>query len=102
MRGGRACRRAGSRSSQPTMLRRLLPVLGVLLVALPFAALGTAALVAAARSPGLQPGQIRLLGWGLASGEETKGLDAQLREFERRFPHIRVVNLGVGGNMALH
>lgn len=40
--------------------------------------------------------KIELVVWGLASGEETKGLDAQVREFERRFPHIRVRNLSMG------
>jgi multiple sugar transport system permease protein len=85
------------------MLRRSLPTLGILLVALPFAVLGAAALLAAARSPELDRGQLRLTVWGLPSGEETKGLDAQLREFERRFPHIRVVNMGAGpGNSPLH
>ncbi len=37
-----------------------------------------------------------LVVWGLPSGEETKGQDAQIREFERRFPHIQVQNLSMG------
>jgi len=37
-----------------------------------------------------------LVVWGLVSGEETKGVDAQIREFERRYPHIRVRNLAMG------
>lgn len=37
-----------------------------------------------------------LVVWGLASGEETKGLDAQIREFERRHPGITVRNLSLG------
>lgn len=48
---------------------------------------------AAARLPGEG---VELVVWGLASGEETKGLDAQLREFERRYPHIRIRNLSMG------
>jgi ABC-type sugar transport system permease subunit/ABC-type glycerol-3-phosphate transport system substrate-binding protein len=37
-----------------------------------------------------------LVVWGLPSGEETKGLDAQIQEFERRYPHIRIRNLSMG------
>ncbi|HEU4752562.1 MAG TPA: extracellular solute-binding protein, partial [Armatimonadota bacterium] len=40
--------------------------------------------------------KVRLLVWGLPSGEETQGLDAQIREFERRYPHISVINFSVG------
>jgi ABC-type sugar transport system permease subunit/ABC-type glycerol-3-phosphate transport system substrate-binding protein len=40
--------------------------------------------------------QVQLVVWGLPSGEETKGLDAQIQEFERRYPHIRVRNLAMG------
>lgn len=71
------------------------------LVAAPFVLLGVAALVAAARTPGDEAGKLRLVVWGLPSGEETKGLDAQLREFERRYPRIHVVNLSVG-SMSIH
>ena len=41
-------------------------------------------------------GQTELVVWGLPSGEETKGLDAQIREFERLHPEIRVRNLAMG------
>jgi len=46
--------------------------------------------------------RLELVVWGLQSGEETKGLDAQIQEFERRHPHIRVKNLmmGTGGMSA--
>jgi ABC-type sugar transport system permease subunit/ABC-type glycerol-3-phosphate transport system substrate-binding protein len=37
-----------------------------------------------------------LVVWGLPSGEETRGLDAQIREFERRNPGTRVRNLAMG------
>lgn len=41
-------------------------------------------------------GRIVLTVWGLPSGEETYGLDAQIREFERRHPNILVRNLAMG------
>src|SRR5689334_21403968 len=41
-------------------------------------------------------GRTELVVWGLPSGDETKGLDEQIREFERRFPQIRVRNLSMG------
>ncbi len=41
-------------------------------------------------------GRVELVVWGLPSGEETKGLDAQIREFERRNPGVTVRNLGMG------
>ncbi len=40
--------------------------------------------------------RVELTVWGLASGEETRGLDAQIKEFEKRYPHIRVKNLSMG------
>jgi multiple sugar transport system permease protein/multiple sugar transport system substrate-binding protein len=40
--------------------------------------------------------QTELVVWGLASGEETKGLDAQIQAFEQRYPHIRIRNLSMG------
>lgn len=44
--------------------------------------------------------KIRLVVWGLQSGKETAGLDAQIAEFERRNPDIDVSNLAMGaGNM---
>ncbi len=41
----------------------------------------------------------RLVVWGLQSSEETKGLDAQVAEFERRNPDIDVslLSMGAGG-----
>lgn len=42
------------------------------------------------------PQHTELVVWGLASGEETKGLDAQIREFERRYPDISVRNMAMG------
>ena len=40
--------------------------------------------------------RVKLVVWGLPSGEETKGLDAAIREFERRNPRIAVQNLSMG------
>ncbi|GAB4466440.1 MAG: hypothetical protein OHK0029_37760 [Armatimonadaceae bacterium] len=39
---------------------------------------------------------IRLVVWGLQSGKETAGLDAQIAEFERRNPDIKVVAMSMG------
>ena len=39
---------------------------------------------------------IRLVVWGLESGEETKGQDAKIAEFERRHPNIKVKALSMG------
>src|SRR5207237_2303645 len=85
----------------PSPMRSFLARLGVAVVTLPFVALGIAALIAASSTPPLERGKVRLVVWGLPSGEETKGLNAQLREFERRYPGIHVVNMGAG-SMALH
>ncbi len=41
-------------------------------------------------------GKIKLVVWGLQSGPDTKGLDAQIAEFERRHPNIDVVALQMG------
>ena len=38
----------------------------------------------------------KLIVWGLQSGKETKGLDAQIAEFEKRNPDIRVSVLSMG------
>lgn len=38
----------------------------------------------------------KLMVWGMAVGEETKGLEATVREFERRNPDIDVVMLSMG------
>ena len=42
---------------------------------------------------------MRLVVWGMQSGEETKGTDAAVAEFMRRNPHIRVtvLSMGAGG-----
>ena len=46
------------------------------------------------------PDRIKLVVWGLQSGKETAGLDAQIADFERRNPDIDVSNLAMGaGNM---
>jgi ABC-type sugar transport system permease subunit/ABC-type glycerol-3-phosphate transport system substrate-binding protein len=39
---------------------------------------------------------VRLVVWGLESGEETKDQDAQIAEFERRHPNIQVSALSMG------
>lgn len=48
----------------------------------------------AAGSGGAAP--VRLVVWGLPSGEETQGRDAAIRAFEARHPGIRVQNLSMG------
>ena len=46
------------------------------------------------------PEKIRLVVWGLQSGKETAGLDAQIADFEKHNPDIDVSNLAMGaGNM---
>ena len=51
-------------------------------------------------TPSLAQPKIKLVVWGLQSGKETAGLDAQIAEFERRNPTIKVANLSMGaGNM---
>ena len=44
------------------------------------------------------PEKIKLVVWGLAASEESKGLDAAVAEFERRHPKIdvRVLSMGAG------
>ncbi|MBI3910588.1 MAG: extracellular solute-binding protein [Armatimonadetes bacterium] len=76
-------------------LRVLLPRLLIALLTAPFVALGLAALYAATFASSAPPGKIRLVVWGLPSGEDNKGLDATIRAFERRFPHIEVKNLSM-------
>ena len=46
-----------------------------------------------------QPEKMKLVVWGLQTGEESKGLDATVAEFERRHPNIdvRVLSMGAGG-----
>src|SRR5689334_5078413 len=45
------------------------------------------------------PGKVKLVVWGLQFGEESKGLAAQVAEFERRHPNIQVsvLSMGAGG-----
>ncbi len=40
--------------------------------------------------------RVKLVVWGLQSGKETAGLDAQIAEFERMNPDVDVSNLSVG------
>ncbi len=47
-------------------------------------------------APAHADGSIRLVVWGLESGEETKGQDAKIAEFERRHPGIKVMALSMG------
>src|SRR5262245_49824005 len=42
------------------------------------------------------PGKTKLVVWGLQFGEETKGLQAKVDEFERRHPNIVVSVLSMG------
>ncbi|HTE18659.1 MAG TPA: ABC transporter substrate-binding protein, partial [Armatimonadota bacterium] len=72
-------------------IRQALPHLSTVLVILVLIGFGVRTLWAARPSR-----QVELVVWGLASGEETKGLDAQIVEFQRRYPHIRVKNLAMG------
>lgn len=44
----------------------------------------------------IPPGKIKLVVWGLQYGEESKGLAARIKEFERRHPHIMVSVLSMG------
>lgn len=46
--------------------------------------------------PTLAQNKIKLVVWGLQSGKETAGLDAQIAEFEKRNPGITVSNLSMG------
>jgi ABC-type sugar transport system permease subunit/ABC-type glycerol-3-phosphate transport system substrate-binding protein len=41
-------------------------------------------------------GKIKLVVWGLQYGEESKGLEAKVREFERRHPNVKVSILSMG------
>jgi len=44
-------------------------------------------------------GKVKLVVWGMQYGDESKGLEAQIREFERRHPEIAVsiLSMGAGG-----
>ena len=44
----------------------------------------------------LPPGRIKLVVWGFQYGEETKGLEARVHEFEKRHPNIEVSILSMG------
>lgn len=68
-----------------------MPRLGTFLAVLVLLAFGFRSIVADRAN-----GYTELVVWGLASGEETKGLDAQIREFERRNPNVRVKNMSMG------
>jgi multiple sugar transport system permease protein len=46
--------------------------------------------------PDSATGKIKLVVWGLESGEETAGQDARIHEFERRHPNITVSSLSMG------
>ncbi len=51
-------------------------------------------------APGIARERVKLVVWGLQSSEEAAGLRAQVREFERRNPGVKVSVLGMGaGNM---
>jgi ABC-type sugar transport system permease subunit/ABC-type glycerol-3-phosphate transport system substrate-binding protein len=71
----------------PEWLRRL----GVTLLIVILLALGFRSVLSARPAT-----RTELVVWGLASGEETKGLDAQIQEFERRHPNVEVRNLSMG------
>jgi ABC-type sugar transport system permease subunit/ABC-type glycerol-3-phosphate transport system substrate-binding protein len=47
-------------------------------------------------APGARAAPVRLVVWGLPSGEESQGQDAGIRAFEARHPQIRVQNLSMG------
>lgn len=55
-------------------------------------------LLLAAGPPGRaqSPRKTKLVVWGLQSGKETAGLDAEIAEFERRHPDVDVSNLSMG------
>src|SRR5438067_11908070 len=62
--------------------------------------LGLAALVLnGCADTSVPPGKVKLVVWGLQFGEESKGLAAQVAEFERRHPAIKVsvLSMGAGG-----
>lgn len=68
--------------------RRVAPIVAVLLLSL------------LAARPAAPAERIKLVVWGMQSGPETAGLDAQVAEFERRNPDVKVSLLSMGaGNM---
>ena len=56
--------------------------------------LGLALLLGGCSRP--QPAKVRLVVWGMESGEETQGQDAAVAEFMRRHPHLQVSMLSMG------
>lgn len=75
--------------SPPGLLRRAAALFPSSLLALLFLFSTPFALAA-------PPKKIKLIVWGLQSGKETAGLDAQVAEFERRNPDIDVSLLSMG------
>lgn len=47
-------------------------------------------------APACAASPVRVVVWGLPSGEETKGLDAAIREFERQHAGVDIQNLSMG------
>ncbi|MCD6352372.1 MAG: extracellular solute-binding protein [Armatimonadetes bacterium] len=77
--------------SRDDFYRRLARLMGSLaLLAL------AAVMTAGAAQAGAAPEKIKLVVWGLPSGEWTYGRDAAIEEFERRHPDIDVVALSMG------
>ena len=68
-------------------MQRLPRTLVLILLTLPFLCVSPAARAQE---------RTRLVVWGLQSTKDTAGLDAQIAEFERRNPDIRVSNLSMG------
>lgn len=78
-----------------------MPLIPRILALVRWVTLLLALLLAALFLPGcadesLPPGVIRLQVWGLKLGDETPGLIARIKEFERRHPNIRVSVLSMG------
>jgi multiple sugar transport system permease protein len=75
--------------------RRWLPIAVVLFLAL-FAGVVTVSVRAQAPAQAASGRKVKLIVWGLQSGKETAGLDAQVAEFEKRNPDIDVSLLSMG------
>jgi multiple sugar transport system permease protein len=71
---------------------KLVPRLAIFIALLSFAAL----MLAGCADESLPPGVVRLQVWGLKLGDETPGLIARIKEFERRNPNIKVSVLAMG------
>lgn len=65
-----------------------------LIVCLLFSAFGL--LLSGCADTRTPPGKIKLVVWGLQYGEESKGLEARVHEFERRHPNVIVSVLSMG------